>query len=701
MRQCVSRLPVLFVTLALASTACHVDGPGDGGAAATGGGSPSSGCKTDGDCASTLQFAAPVPAGCAVARCVTAIGVCELSTRDDDGDGERASQCTGMLPIVTGTDCDDRPGAGAAFNAAAAEQCDGDARDENCNGTVDEGCACAEVGATLACCSGRGTQQCEARDGGGSVRTACSAVASRELCNGLDDDCNEAVDDRADLTPDGGVVALDAGAVLLDGGCVVGVGACARAGVGRCVAGQVGCSVEAAAPTDEVCNALDDDCDGETDEAGPTLCAVQGQLCTAGSCACPSGQSVCGAACAGVGSTCSAGVGACARPGNVECNAGSASCTAVAGAPGTEVCNGSDDDCDGQTDEGVTIACLTDADNDQYASTNVTSQQCPDPARTPFGNCPVGYVSPAASLGIDCSPMSAALFRNVALYPDADNDGYCTGGAVMTCIGASIPSGQRATCTATTDCAPADATRWVTGAVGVDSDGDRWCTTTSTQCYGSTYPAGYRSLASCLAMTDCAGSDASRWQTVTGGVDADDDRRCTGTSSVCAGSSWPAGYREPSTCLAMSDCSPGNGGAWQQVNVYRDGDNDGFCLPTPLSQCLGDSAPSGYRFVNQCVALNDCRDTNPHASTVCSLDNEYFTYWITKSCGIGIPQCEQRAATNVERGCPLGWHPTGFFASAFTPAECTLVNPGTVNLCCAGVVFGTAQCRVYADCVPD
>ena len=77
-------------------------------------------------------------------------------------------------------------------------------------------------------------------------------------------------------------------------------------------------------PTGESCNGQDDDCDGRTDEGY------------------------------GVGTSCSAGLGQCRSNGSIQCNgSGGASCNAVAGPATTETCNRLDDDCDGQTDEGL------------------------------------------------------------------------------------------------------------------------------------------------------------------------------------------------------------------------------------------------------------------------------------------------------------------------------------------------------------
>jgi hypothetical protein len=75
-------------------------------------------------------------------------------------------------------------------------------------------------------------------------------------------------------------------------------------------------------PTGETCNGQDDDCDGGADEGY------------------------------GVGNSCTVGLGVCQRGGTIQCNgSGGASCVGTPGTPGTETCNGLDDDCDGTSDE--------------------------------------------------------------------------------------------------------------------------------------------------------------------------------------------------------------------------------------------------------------------------------------------------------------------------------------------------------------
>lgn len=164
-------------------------------------------------------------------------------------------------------------------------------------------------------------------------------------------------------------------------------------------------------PSQEVCDGADNDCDGQSDNppfadapsAGQTGCWNQaGNCCTfsnlnwcpppgatcgstgglsspcaAGTITCDEGAWTCanvqppqtevcdgsdnncnGATDEGTeaGTGCTSGVGACAAMGVLECSVSGASCSADPGLPGTELCgNGIDDDCNGMADDGFTI----------------------------------------------------------------------------------------------------------------------------------------------------------------------------------------------------------------------------------------------------------------------------------------------------------------------------------------------------------
>ena len=149
-----------------------------------------------------------------------------------------------------------------------------------------------------------------------------------ETCNGVDDNCDGRVDElltRSCYTGPSGTKEV--------GRCRPGIQAC-RAGKWLACTGQV-------VPHGETCNGLDDDCDGKVDNAGkgsserlvrPWYDTAKDTGCTGkeGSYQC---HGVCGA-------------------GQQECANGKWRPSGWGVHPSTEVCDGTDNDCDGSSDEG-------------------------------------------------------------------------------------------------------------------------------------------------------------------------------------------------------------------------------------------------------------------------------------------------------------------------------------------------------------
>jgi hypothetical protein len=201
-------------------------------------------------------------------------------------------------------------------------------------GTCPEGYLCEDIGAGRQCVPDSGSCACLEGDDGrartclasnaagtcygqevceaGVGWTTCSArTPAPETCNGVDDDCNAAIDD----VPSRGEICQISN----------GFGTCQ--GIRDCDGAALVC--EAKTPAAERCNYGDDDCDGSVDEGFGALF-----------------------------SSCSTGLGVCERYGFLACKVDGTgtACNAVAGAPQSETCDGLDNDCDGQTDEGAAFA---------------------------------------------------------------------------------------------------------------------------------------------------------------------------------------------------------------------------------------------------------------------------------------------------------------------------------------------------------
>jgi hypothetical protein len=160
------------------------------------------------------------------AVCANGVGECSKA-------GVRV--CSGGVAI-----CNAVPG------APTAELCD--AKDNDCNGVVDNG----NPGGNVACASGlpgvcaAGLTACT--EGALACTATITPGTQAETCDGADNDCNGVVDNGFNV----------------GGACSSGLGACQTVGVFACVAGGTSaCSAVAGMPSAENCaDLLDNDCDG-------------------------------------------------------------------------------------------------------------------------------------------------------------------------------------------------------------------------------------------------------------------------------------------------------------------------------------------------------------------------------------------------------------------------------------------------------
>jgi len=199
----------------------------------------------------------------------------------------------------------------------SVELCNDNGLDENCDGTVNEGCECLN-GATQSCGSNVGICEVGVETCANGVWGACTGGVSAqpaELCNGLDDNCNNEIDETFPT---------------LGQPCSVGSGVCANTGILVCSASsrdvecnavpnppqtfyrdadgdgfgnphdtQTGCTAPAGYVEDntdcddsdpavkpgapEVCDGKDNNCSGTVDDGGSAMCGG-GQACQDGSC---------------------------------------------------------------------------------------------------------------------------------------------------------------------------------------------------------------------------------------------------------------------------------------------------------------------------------------------------------------------------------------------------------------------------------
>jgi len=172
---------------------------------------------------------------------------CRVTCEDLDGDGDEATACGG-------DDCDDT---NASRYPGNTETCDSD--DEDCNdatfGFVD---ADGDGVASSACCNGTACGG-DCNDGNADVRPG-ALDGPPDLCNTIDDDCDGSVDEGCPCTT-GTETPCYMGAMSTRG-----VGRCAD-GFQLCVGGmlQATCN-DQSLPETEICDTLDNDCDGMTNE---------------------------------------------------------------------------------------------------------------------------------------------------------------------------------------------------------------------------------------------------------------------------------------------------------------------------------------------------------------------------------------------------------------------------------------------------
>lgn len=254
-----------------------------------------------------------------------------------------------------------------------AEVCDG--QDNDCDGQVDESIPAIPTTCGVGACAATGESTCQ---NGQMVDNCTPGTPGTETCNNIDDDCDGQVDE--------GIAPVST---------TCGVGACMKTGQAVCTDGQWSDDCMPGIPGAETCNLIDDDCNGIVDDhmpPAPTTC----------------------------------GKGACTAQGQSTCIAGQMMDNCTPGIPGSETCNGVDDDCDGTIDNNIEMTVTT----------------CGVGACTATGwkECINGEITDT------CIPLTAGSegpFSNMSCSDQVDNDcDGATDSADPDCIQQCIPAAE-------------------------------------------------------------------------------------------------------------------------------------------------------------------------------------------------------------------------------------------------------------------
>ena len=333
---------------------------------------------------------------------------CTDGCPDADGDGHEDAACGG-------DDCDDTdPG----IHPSAAEVCDAEGLDEDCDPATLGDDADGDGHVSDRCCNGRGT----ARVCGDDCDDGMSGVhpGVPDNCNARDDDCDGATDEEPTLVfyrdIDGDGFGDDGESVLACGrpdGFALEPGDCDDSQTNVFPGAFETCDGEVDHDCDE---SIDEDCDCDPRDF-PVACGSDVGECTVGQQRCELGRVT----------PCDAP----RLPGDVAEGCG----------------EGRDEDCDGNVDEGVLVDCWPDSDRDGYADALVSpDRQC----RVDL-TCDEFFTARRAEPGaIDCEPEDPDIHPGMSelcngvdddcdgVAEDADGDGHvaiddpCSGGPLDT-----------------------------------------------------------------------------------------------------------------------------------------------------------------------------------------------------------------------------------------------------------------------------
>lgn len=268
-----------------------------------------------------------------------------------------------------------------------------------------------------------------------------------------------------------------------------------------------------------------------------------------------------GITCAGGAQPCDTGLPGICGPGLTQCSATGTTCQQLTQPSPMETCNGIDDDCNGQVDEGDICptgqvcdhgTCVAKCGAGEFVCPGAlvcnASGYCVDPQCAAV-TCPTGQVCVAGACKAPCDDV-------VCPFPAVCRVGKC----VDPCAGVACPSGQvcdQGVCVPTCDCSPCSATTACDTASGSCVD---------PMCVGVTCPAMQHCVAG-ACVDDCMGAKCPSGEICQMGACVTDPN-ATGSSSGSTGVFVGAGAGPNGSGSAGTGMSNGSGkGSGAGANV--------------------------------------------------------------------------------------------------------------------------------------